>query len=109
MTASLARVPCTVITGFLGAGKTTLIRHLLQNAKGRRLALIINVFGDIGVDGCYQAWLPGPVLDQKQSRHRPISSRPWWLRRRRGSCGRPLSCPAASPSIVRGDLPGFLP
>ncbi len=47
----MAKVPTTVITGFLGAGKTTLIRHLLQNAKGRRLALIINEFGDIGVDG----------------------------------------------------------
>ncbi len=47
----MAKVPTTVITGFLGAGKTTLIRHLLQNAKGRRLALIINEFGDVGVDG----------------------------------------------------------
>lgn len=48
---SLARVPCTVVTGFLGAGKTTLIRHLLENAKGKRLALIVNEFGDVGVDG----------------------------------------------------------
>ncbi len=47
----MAKVPTTVITGFLGAGKTTLIRHLLQNAKGRRLALVINEFGDVGVDG----------------------------------------------------------
>ena len=46
-----AKIPTTVITGFLGAGKTTLIRHLLENAKGRRLALIINEFGDVGVDG----------------------------------------------------------
>jgi cobalamin biosynthesis protein CobW len=46
----MSKVPTTVITGFLGAGKTTLIRHLLQNAKGRRLALIINDFGDVGVD-----------------------------------------------------------
>jgi cobalamin biosynthesis protein CobW len=51
MTTSLARVPCTVVTGFLGAGKTTLIRHLLENAKGKRLALIVNEFGDVGVDG----------------------------------------------------------
>ena len=51
MTASAARVPCTVVTGFLGAGKTTLIRHLIENAKGRRLALIVNEFGDVGVDG----------------------------------------------------------
>jgi cobalamin biosynthesis protein CobW len=40
-----------VITGFLGAGKTTLIRHMLANAKGKRIALIINEFGDLGVDG----------------------------------------------------------
>ena len=45
------KVPTTVITGFLGAGKTTLIRHLLENADGRRIALIINEFGDLGVDG----------------------------------------------------------
>src|SRR5688572_6831482 len=51
MTASLARVPCTVVTGFLGAGKTTLIRNLIENAKGKRLALIVNEFGDVGVDG----------------------------------------------------------
>ncbi|WP_343717363.1 GTP-binding protein, partial [Inquilinus sp.] len=46
-----AKIPATVVTGFLGAGKTTLIRHLLQTANGRRLALIINEFGDVGVDG----------------------------------------------------------
>ncbi|SMY06513.1 cobalamin biosynthesis protein CobW [Flavimaricola marinus] len=46
-----AKIPATVITGFLGAGKTTLIRHMLQNAEGKRIALIINEFGDLGVDG----------------------------------------------------------
>lgn len=46
-----AKIPATVITGFLGAGKTTLIRGLLQNPGGRKLALIINEFGDVGVDG----------------------------------------------------------
>jgi len=51
MTGSLNRIPCTVVTGFLGAGKTTIIRHLLKNAKGKRLALVVNEFGDIGVDG----------------------------------------------------------
>jgi cobalamin biosynthesis protein CobW len=51
MTETLTRVPCTVVTGFLGAGKTTLIRHVLANAGGRRLAVIVNEFGDIGIDG----------------------------------------------------------
>jgi len=46
-----SKIPATVITGFLGAGKTTLIRHMLANAKGKRIALIINEFGDLGVDG----------------------------------------------------------
>jgi len=45
------KIPATVITGFLGAGKTSSIRHLLATANGRRLALIINEFGDLGVDG----------------------------------------------------------
>jgi len=51
MSGSLARVPCTVVTGFLGAGKTTLIRHLLENPNGKRLAVIVNEFGDVGIDG----------------------------------------------------------
>ena len=64
MTASVARVPCTIVTGFLGAGKTTLIRHVLANAKGRRLAVIVNEFGDVGIDGeilkgCGDPRLPG--------------------------------------------------
>ncbi|MCH7710396.1 MAG: cobalamin biosynthesis protein CobW [Proteobacteria bacterium] len=46
-----ARIPATVITGFLGAGKTSLIRHALETANGRRLALIINEFGELGIDG----------------------------------------------------------
>ncbi|MCY3995786.1 MAG: cobalamin biosynthesis protein CobW [Rhodobacter sp.] len=45
------RIPATIITGFLGSGKTTLIRHLLRNAGGRRIALVINEFGELGIDG----------------------------------------------------------
>ncbi len=47
----LAKVPVTIVTGFLGAGKTTMIRHIIEHAAGRRLALVINEFGDVGVDG----------------------------------------------------------
>ena len=45
------KIPATVVTGFLGAGKTTLIRSLLESANGKRIALIINEFGDVGIDG----------------------------------------------------------
>ncbi len=48
---SFSRIPVTIVTGFLGAGKTTLIRHVLEHEKSRRLALIVNEFGDVGVDG----------------------------------------------------------
>ncbi|MCW6035248.1 cobalamin biosynthesis protein CobW [Spirulina subsalsa FACHB-351] len=46
-----AKIPVTVITGFLGAGKTTLIRHLLQNNQGRKIAVLVNEFGEVGIDG----------------------------------------------------------
>ncbi len=51
MSFSAAKIPATVITGFLGAGKTTLVHHLLRNANGRRLAVVVNEFGSEGVDG----------------------------------------------------------
>lgn len=44
------KIPATVITGFLGAGKTSLIRHLVENNQGQRLAFLINEFGDLGID-----------------------------------------------------------
>jgi cobalamin biosynthesis protein CobW len=52
---SLSKIPCTIVTGFLGAGKTTLVRHLFQHAGGRRLALVVNEFGEIGFDGAFLA------------------------------------------------------
>lgn len=45
------KIPVTVVTGFLGAGKTTLIRHLLQHNQGRRIAVLVNEFGEVGIDG----------------------------------------------------------
>jgi cobalamin biosynthesis protein CobW len=45
-----ARIPATVVTGFLGAGKTSLLRHVLETANGRRFAVVINEFGDLGID-----------------------------------------------------------
>ena len=48
---NLTKIPVTVITGFLGAGKTTFIRHLMENAGSKRLAVLVNEFGTAGVDG----------------------------------------------------------
>ncbi len=47
----MSKLPVTVVTGFLGAGKTTLLRNLLQNPQGRRIAVIVNEFGEVGIDG----------------------------------------------------------
>ncbi len=45
------KIPATIVTGFLGSGKTTLMRHILANANGRRIAVIVNEFGELGIDG----------------------------------------------------------
>jgi cobalamin biosynthesis protein CobW len=46
----MRRIPATIITGFLGAGKTSLVRHLIGAAAGSRLAIIVNEFGELGID-----------------------------------------------------------
>ena len=46
----MRRIPATIVTGFLGAGKTSLVRHLLTHASGHRLAIVVNEFGELGID-----------------------------------------------------------
>ena len=46
----MRRIPATIVTGFLGAGKTSLVRHLIGAAAGYRLAIIVNEFGELGID-----------------------------------------------------------
>src|SRR5262249_7669906 len=45
------RIPVTVLTGYLGAGKTTLLNRILSEPHGRKYAVIVNEFGEIGIDG----------------------------------------------------------
>jgi cobalamin biosynthesis protein CobW len=64
----MRKIPATVVTGFLGAGKTSLIRHLLAHADGRRIALVINEFGELGIDreilmGCGDADCAEAVIE----------------------------------------------
>jgi cobalamin biosynthesis protein CobW len=47
----MRKIPVTIITGFLGSGKTTLIQNLIKNANGKRIAIIVNEFGELGLDG----------------------------------------------------------
>lgn len=60
---SLSKIPCTIVTGFLGAGKTTLVRHLFEHAGGRRLALVVNEFGDVGFDSSFLQGCGIPACD----------------------------------------------
>lgn len=50
-TSSARKVPVTILTGFLGSGKTTLLQRLVQRAAGHRIAILVNEFGEVGVDG----------------------------------------------------------
>lgn len=66
------KIPVTVITGFLGAGKTTLVRNLLQQNGGRRIAVLVNEFGEVGIDG--ELLRDCQMCDQESEAHVPSAS-----------------------------------
>ncbi|PCI03669.1 MAG: cobalamin biosynthesis protein CobW [Flavobacteriaceae bacterium] len=47
----MRKIPITIITGFLGVGKTTLVHNMIKNANGKRIAVLVNEFGEVGIDG----------------------------------------------------------
>ena len=47
----MKKIPITIVTGFLGVGKTTLVHNMLKNANGKRIAVLVNEFGEVDVDG----------------------------------------------------------
>lgn len=47
----MKKIPITVITGFLGVGKTTLVHNMIKNANGKKIAVLVNEFGEVGIDG----------------------------------------------------------
>ena len=59
----LDRIPVTIVGGYLGAGKTTLINHLLRNANGKRLAILVNEFGKLPIDGDLIESIEGEVIN----------------------------------------------
>jgi Putative GTPases (G3E family) len=70
----LAKTPVTIVTGFLGSGKTTLISHLIRNAGGRRLAVVVNEFGTLGVDGEILRAARSPIAPRRTSSNWPMAA-----------------------------------
>ena len=95
---ALVKVPCTIVTGFLGAGKTTLVRHILENADGRRLAVIVNEFGDVGIDG--EILKSCGIAECPRGRHRRARQRLHLLH-----CGRRLRACAERVCWIATDPP----
>ncbi|MDB5849023.1 MAG: cobalamin biosynthesis protein CobW [Rhodoferax sp.] len=59
----IARIPITLVSGFLGAGKTTLVNHLLAEYPGEHIGVIVNEFGEVGIDGQLMVADDNPVIE----------------------------------------------
>ena len=62
MTAILNYLPVVLVGGFLGSGKTTLLNNLLRNTDGRRVAVLVNDFGEISIDASLIESAEGNIL-----------------------------------------------
>ena len=71
-------VPITLLTGYLGAGKTTLINHILNNQDGYKVAVIVNDIGEVNIDASLIG--KGGIVTETNSRRRfKFSSITKWL------------------------------
>jgi cobalamin biosynthesis protein CobW len=62
---NLKKIPATIVTGFLGSGKTTLAAPFVRPRDGRRIAVIVNEFGELGIDGELLAAAPSAASEER--------------------------------------------
>lgn len=72
------RIPATVLVGFLGAGKTTLLNHFLRQQQGRRYAVIVNDFSEIGIDARLVSQQTERVIELANGSSAAPCARIWW-------------------------------
>jgi len=74
------RVPVSILTGFLGAGKSTLLNRILKDAEMRDAAVIINEFGDVGIDHLLERAPAIPSSSSPMAASAAPCAVSWWIR-----------------------------